>query len=177
MSELVERVAVLRDEVLDAAGGGASDSCSELFEAVLSALTLGSESVAGIEVTVQDAVARRLAWGDPEAQLLADAEWVFDRMMVAVERGFRSADDRMVVIEAMTQVAVMVSRAIAMHAVARAARDRATRLREEMAQRQLRDAVEKQVQRLTERGRASSERTTAPAAPAPDRAAGKRKDR
>lgn len=189
MSELVERVAVLRDEVLDAAGGGASDSCSELFEAVLSALTLGSESVAGIEVTVQDAVARRLAWGDPEAQLLADAEWVFDRMMVAVERGFRSADDRMVVIEAMTQVAVMVSRAIAMHAVARAARDRATRLREEMAQRQLRDAVEKQVQRLSERGKSSSERTTTTAAPAtekkaaveragPERAAGKqRKDR
>jgi hypothetical protein len=159
MTELVERVAVLRDEVLDAAGGGASDSCSELFEAVLSALTLGSESIAGIEVTVQDAVARRLAWGDPENQLLSDCEWVFDRLMVAVERGFRDADDRMVVIEAMTQVAVMVSSAIALHAVARAARDRATRLREEMAQRQLRDAVEKQVQRLA--GRMSTVTATA----------------
>lgn len=172
MTELVERLAVLRDEVLDAAGGGASDSCSELFEAVLSALTLGSESVAGIEVTVQDAVARRLAWGDPENQLLADCEWVFDRLMVAVERGFRDADERMVVIEAMTQVAVMVSSAIAMHAVARAARDRATRLREEMAQRQLRDAVEKQVQRLAGRmstataiaATAASERPTVTAA-------------
>lgn len=159
MTDLVERVAVLRDEVLDEAGGGASDSCSELFEAVLSALTLGSESVAGIEVTVQDAVARRLAWGDPENQLLSDCEWVFDRLMVAVERGFRDADDRMVVIEAMTQVAVMVSSAIALHAVARAARDRATRLREEMAQRQLRDAVEKQVQRLA--GRMSTVTATA----------------
>lgn len=158
MNELVERVAVLRDEVLDAAGAGASDSCSELFEAVLSALTLGGESVAGIEVTVQDAVARRLAWGDPEAQLLADAEWVFDRLMVAVDRGFRVADDRMAVIEAMTQVAVMVSRAIALHAVARSAKDRASRLREEMAQRQLRDAVEKQLQRLS--GKNALERGT-----------------
>jgi hypothetical protein len=158
MTELVERVAVLRDEVLDAAGAGASDSCSELFEAVLSALTLGSESVAGIEVTVQDAVSRRLAWGDPEGQLLVDAEWVFDRLMVAVERGFRDPDDRMAVIEAMTQVAVMVSRAIALHAVARSAKDRASRLREEMAQRQLRDAVEKQLQRLS--GRSAVDRGT-----------------
>ena len=158
MTDLVERLAVLRDEVLDAAGAGASDSCSELFEAVLSALTLGSESVAGIEVTVQDAVARRLAWGDPEGQLLADAEWVFDRLMVAVERGFRVADDRMAVIEAMTQVAVMVSRAIALNAVARSAKDRASRLREEMAQRQLRDAVEKQLQRLS--GKNAQERGT-----------------
>lgn len=164
MTDLVERLAVLRDEVLDAAGGGASDSSAELFEAVLSALTLGSESVAGIEVTVQDAVARRLAWGDSEAQLLSDCEWVFDRLMVAVERGFRLADDRMVVIEAATQVAVMVSSAIAMHAVARAARDRATRLREEMAQRQLRDAVEKQVQRVA--GRMSTA-TPAPASAGP----------
>lgn len=165
MTELVERLAVLRDEVLDAAGGGANDSASELFEAVLSALTLGSESVAGIDVTVQDAVARRLAWGDSEAQLLSDCEWVFDRLMVAVERGFRDADDRMVVIEAATQVAVMVSSAIAMHAVARAARDRATRLREEMAQRQLRDAVEKQVQRLA--GRMTTA-TPAPVATSPN---------
>lgn len=158
MSDLVERLAMLRDEVLDAAGGGASDSCSELFEAVLSALTLGSESIAGIEVTVQDAVARRLAWGDPEPQLLSDAEWVFDRVMVAVDRGIHEADDRMVIVEAATQVAVMVARAIAMHAVARAARERASRLREEMAQRQLRDAVEKQVQRIS--GRNASERGT-----------------
>jgi hypothetical protein len=158
VTDLVEQLAVLRDEVLDAASGAVSDSCAELFEAVLSALTLGSESVAGIEVTVQDAVARRLAWGDPEAQLLSDAEWVFDRLMVAVDRGFREAEDRMVVIEAATQVAVMVARAIALHAVARAARDRATRVREEMAQRQLRDAVEKQVQRIS--GRNAAERGT-----------------
>ncbi|MEZ4360951.1 MAG: hypothetical protein R3B48_12280 [Kofleriaceae bacterium] len=154
MSELVDRVAVLRDEVLDAAGGGSSDSCAELFEAVLSALTLGSESVAGIEATVQDAVSRRLAWGASEVQLLADNAWVFERLIAAVERAFRDHDEEMVVIEAATHVSVMVSRAIAMSGVARAAHDRAARVREEMAQRQLRDAVDKQAQQLA--GRSSS---------------------
>lgn len=153
MSDLVERVAVLRDEVLDIAGVGASDACAEIFEAVLAALTLGTDSIAGIDVTVQDVVARRLAWGDPEAQLLADAEWLFDRLLIAAERAFRDYDDQMVVVEAATQVAVMVSRALARHAVERAARDRASRLREEMAQRQLQDAVDKQAQRLAARER------------------------
>ena len=50
----------------------------------------------------------------------------------------------MVVIEAATQVAVTVARAVALAAVNRATRDRAARLREEMAQRQLKDVFEKQ---------------------------------
>jgi hypothetical protein len=157
VNDLVDRVAVLRDEVLDIAAGGSSDGCAEVFEAVLAALTLGSESIAGIDSTVHDAVARRLAWGDPEAQMLADAEWVFDRLMLAVERAFGDFDDQMVVIEATTQVSMMLSRAIAMHAVARAARDRATRIREEMAQGQLRDAVEKQAQRSAKRTTVSAD--------------------
>ncbi len=158
INDLVERVSVLRDEVLDVAGLGASDACSELFDAVLSALTLGSDSVAGIDVTVQDAVSRRLAWGDSEAQLQADAEWLYDRLLIAVERAFRDYDDQMVVIEAATQVAVMLSRALARHAVARATRDRASRIREEMAQRQLLDAVDKQAQRIAVKEREAAER-------------------
>jgi hypothetical protein len=43
-----------------------------------------------------------------------------------------------------TQVAVTVSRVVALAAVARAARDRAARTREEMAQRQLQEVLEKQ---------------------------------
>ena len=77
--------------------------------------------------------------------MLADAELVFDRLMVAIERAFRDPADQMVVIEAATQVAVTVARVVALAAVAtRASRDRAARLREEMAQRQLKDVLEKQ---------------------------------
>jgi hypothetical protein len=50
----------------------------------------------------------------------------------------------MVVIEAATQVAVTVARVVSLAAVSRATRDRADRLREEMAQRQLKEVLEKQ---------------------------------
>ena len=150
--DLTEAVRVLRDEVLDTVHHGDRDPPgAEVFDALLRALAIGGESVPGLDLTLHDAVARRLAWGDSEESVLADAELVFDRLMVSVERAFRDLDDQMVVIEAATQVAVTVSRVVALAAVARAGRDRAARTREEMAQGQLRDALDKQqatIQRL-----------------------------
>ncbi|HEU0037505.1 MAG TPA: hypothetical protein VFQ53_43135 [Kofleriaceae bacterium] len=144
-TDLPESVRFLRDEVLDTAEHGDRDPPgAEVFDAVLRALVVGGESVPGLDLQLHDAVSRRLAWGDSEEVVLADAEMVFDRLMVAVERAFRDPADRMVVIEAATQVAVTVSRVVALAAVARATRDRADRLREEMAQRQLREVLEKQ---------------------------------
>ena len=151
-ADLTEAVRVLRDEVLDTAEHGDRDSPgAEVFDALLRALAVGGESVPGLDLTLHDSVARRLAWGDSEEAVLADAELVFDRLMVSVERAFRDLDDQMVVIEAATQVAVTVSRVVALAAVARAGRDRAARTREEMAQDQLRNALDKQkatIQRL-----------------------------
>jgi hypothetical protein len=150
--DLTEAVRVLRDEVLDTVHHGERDPPgAEVFDALLRALAIGGESVPGLDLTLHDAVARRLAWGDSEESVLADAELVFDRLMVSVERAFRDLDDQMVVIEAATQVAVTVSRVVALAAVARAGRDRAARTREEMAQGQLRDALDRQqatIQRL-----------------------------
>jgi hypothetical protein len=139
--DLTEAVRVLRDEVLDTVHHGDRDPPgAEVFDALLRALAIGGESVPGLDLTLHDAVARRLAWGDSEEAVLAE-----------VERAFRDLDDQMVVIEAATQVAVTVSRVVALAAVARAGRDRAARTREEMAQGQLRDALDKQkatIQRL-----------------------------
>jgi hypothetical protein len=150
--DLTEAIRVLRDEVLDTVRHGDRDPPgTEVFEALLGALAIGGESVPGLDLTLHDAVARRLAWGDSEEEVLADAELVFDRLMVSVERAFRDVEDQMVVIEAATQVAVTVSRVVALAAVARASRDRAARTREEMAQDQLRDALDQQqatIQRL-----------------------------
>lgn len=150
--DLTEAVRVLRDEVLDTVRFGDRDPPgAEVFDALLRALAIGGDSVPGLDLTLHDAVARRLAWGDSEEAVLADAELVFDRLMVSVERAFRDLDDQMVVIEAATQVAVTVSRVVALAAVARAARDRAARTREEMAQGQLKDALAEQkatIQRL-----------------------------
>lgn len=143
--DLVEAVKVLRDEVLDTVEHGDRDPPgAEVFDALLAALTIGGESVPGLDLTLHDSVTRRLAWGDSEEAVLADAEMVFDRLMIAVERALRDPADRMVVIEAATQVAVTVARVVSLAAVGRAARDRAARLREEMAQRQLREVLEKQ---------------------------------
>jgi hypothetical protein len=143
--DLLESVKVLRDEVLETVEHGDRDPPgTEVFDALLRALQIGGESVPGLDVTLHDSVARRLAWGDSEEAVLADAERVFDRLMIAVERAFRDPADRMVVIEAATQVAVTVSRVVSLAAVGRAARDRAARLREEMAQRQLKEVLEKQ---------------------------------
>jgi hypothetical protein len=143
--DLVDAVNVLRDEVLETQEHGDRDPPgAEFFEAVLRALAVGGDSVPGLDLTLHDAVSRRLAWGDREEVVLADAEMVFDRLIVAVERAFRDPADRMVVFEAATLVAVTVARVVAMAAVARASRDRAARLREEMAQRQLKEVLEKQ---------------------------------
>ena len=143
--DLVERVLVLRDEVLDTVEHGDRDPPGqEVFDALLRSLAGGTESMPGVDLAIHDAVARRLAWGDTEEIVLADAELVFDRLITAVERAFVDPDDQLAVTEAATQVAVGVARVVAMAAVARAGRDRASRLREELGQRQLRAALDKQ---------------------------------
>jgi hypothetical protein len=145
MSELAERIAVLRDEVLDTAEHGDREPPGgEVFEAIVRALSVGGESVPGLDLALHEAAARRLAWGDTEEAVLADAELVFDRLIVAAERAFRAPMDQLLVVEAATQVAASVARVVAMHAVHRGGRDRAARLREEMTQRQLREALDKQ---------------------------------
>ncbi|HEY0195436.1 MAG TPA: hypothetical protein VGC42_30180 [Kofleriaceae bacterium] len=143
--DLTEAVRVLRDEALDTAlHGDREPPGAEVFDALLRALSVGGESIPGLDLQLHDAVARRLAWGDSEESVLADAEQVFDRLLVSIERALRAPDDQLVVIEAITQVAVTVSRVVAIAAVARAGRDRATRMREEQAQRQLREVLDKQ---------------------------------
>ena len=144
-ADMYEAVSVLRDEVLDTVEHGDRDPPgAEVFQALLRALSVGGESVPGLDLQLHDSVTRRLAWGESEEGVLADAEMVFDRLMIAVERALRDPADRMVVIEAATQVAVTVARVVALAAVGRASRDRAARLREELAQRQLREVLEKQ---------------------------------
>lgn len=142
---MMGQVRVLRDEVLDTAEQGDRDPPgTEVFDAVLRALQLGGDTVPGLDLALHDAVSRRLAWGDTEEMVLADAELVYDRLLVATERAFRDPGDRMVVIEAATLVAVTIARVVSSAAIARGTRDRATRLREELAQRQLREVLEKQ---------------------------------
>ena len=63
---------------------------AEVFDAVLRALAVTGETE-GVDLNLHDSVTRRLAWGDSEEVVLADAEMVFDRLMVAIER-FRAPE-------------------------------------------------------------------------------------
>jgi hypothetical protein len=144
-ADLIEAVSVLRDEVLETAQHGDREPPgTEVFEALLRALSIGGEPAPGGDPVLDEAVARRLAWGDSEEAVLGDAELVFDRLLAAADRALRDPDGQIAVIEAMTQVAVAVSRVVAGAAVVRAGRDRAARSREDMMQRQLKDALAKQ---------------------------------
>jgi hypothetical protein len=143
--DLIEAIKVLRDEVLDTVErGDRAPPGSEVFDALLRALSVGGDSAPGLDLQLHDSVARRLAWGDTEEAVLIDAENVFDRLMVAIERSFDDPADRMVLIEAATQVAVTVARVVSLAGVARVNRDRGARLREELAQGQLKDVLAKQ---------------------------------
>lgn len=144
-ADMAEAVQVLRDEVLDTVEHGDRDPPgAEVFDAIVRSLAIGGESVPGLDLQLHDAISRRLAWGESEENVLADAEMVFDRLLVAVERAIRDPADQMVVTEAATLVAVTVARVVSLAAVGRASHDRAARLREEMAQRQLKEVLQKQ---------------------------------
>ena len=143
--DLTQAVRALRDDILDTVHHlDREPPGAEVFDALLRALSIGGDSVPGLDLALHDSVARRLAWGDAEEAVLADAEVIFDRIIAAIAIAFPDPDEQMVVIEAATQVAVTVSRVVALAAVARAGRDRAARLREEMAQQQLKEVLEKQ---------------------------------
>lgn len=144
-ADMFEAVQVLRDEVLATVDHGDRDPPgTEVFDAILRALAMNGESLPGLDLQLHDAVSRRLAWGDGEERVLADAEVVFDRLMVAVERAFRDPADQMVVVEAATLVSTTVARIISQAAVNRASHARAARMREEMSHRQLREVLERQ---------------------------------
>jgi hypothetical protein len=142
---LAERIQVLRDEVLDTVEQGDRDPPgAEVFEALLRALGTTDTGHEPIDLTLHDAIARRLAWGDTEEVVLTDAAEVFGRLMVAVGRAMRDPEDQAAVAEVAGEVLTAVARIVALSALGRGGRDRAAHTREELAQRRLKDALAEQ---------------------------------
>jgi len=151
---LAERVAVLRDEVLDTAVRGDSDPLgAEIFDAVIRCLASYEATDPGIDLALHDAVSRRLAWGDDEHTIVTDADDVCERLLTAARRALGSPAEEMTVVEAATQVACAAARIVAMAAVGRAGRDRAALLREHATITRLREAISKQEEELNRLGR------------------------
>ncbi len=157
---VADRVMVLRDEVLETAEQGQADPPgAEIFDAIVRALIVEGETEPGLDHTLHDAVSRRLAWGDREDTLLADADRVCERLLVAAQRSFTDPAEEMTIAETAAEVVAAVARMVAMAAVARAGRERAARMREELAGKRLREAIDRQKVELArlERQRSSSD--------------------
>ena len=150
---LSDRLLVLRDEILQTADiGDREPPGAEVFDAIVRALVVENETNPGLDHTLHDAITRRLAWGDTEEEVLANASDVCQRLMVAAQRSFTEPADEVEVVAQATQVACAAARIVAQAALGRAGRERAARLREEMGQRRLRDALKRQKQELERLG-------------------------
>ena len=144
-ASLAERLLVLRDEVLEISERPDGDPPGvEVFDAIVRIAASQGETVPGLDLQLHDAIARRLAWGDREEAILADTEAVFARLMKATQRAFRDPAAEMLITEITAEVVCRAARVVALAAVARAGRERAARLREELAQRRLKDALAQQ---------------------------------
>ncbi len=148
--DISERFAVLRDEALNCTEFGESAPGSELFEAILSNLVHYGETEPGFDLSLQDALSRRLAWGDDPATVAVDCETVCKRLIGATPRSFTDPGEATLVIAMITEVTCTASRHIARMAVQRASRERALGRRETMVHRQLSTAIEHQEQLIDE---------------------------
>jgi hypothetical protein len=136
----------LRDEVLDAAGG--PDSGGEVFDAFIRLLADRGDTSPGLDLTLHDAVSRRLAWGEGEAAVLAESDAVCRALLAAAQRVIPDALDETDIIEAIADVGCATARIIALASLGRSARERAAQMREELAQNRLRQALERQQEEI-----------------------------
>ncbi len=142
---LADRVLVLRDEVLDTAEVGEADPPGvESFDAIVRAVLAEEATSPGLDLALHDSISRRLAWGEREDTVLADTDMVCRRLLGASQRAFRDPTEEMLVTEIATEVVCAAARVVAQSALSRAGRERAARLREELAQRRLTEALERQ---------------------------------
>jgi hypothetical protein len=104
--------------------------------------------VPGIDHALHDAIARRLAWGDSESRVLADAREVCHRLLAACRRALRDPAEEMRVAAAVAEAGSAAARILILLVLGRVARERAALLREELAQDRLLQAVERQREEL-----------------------------
>ncbi len=148
--EMSERLEVLRDEALNTTEYGDDAAGAELFDAVVSRLARINDTDLGLDMSLHDALSRRLAWGESPSTIIADCDMVAKRLLAAVQRSFRDPEDTAYVATIIADVSCAAARHLARNAVSRASRERAQQRREMMVQRQLATALGDQDQRIQE---------------------------
>ena len=147
MSNVVaERLRRLCDEVLRSAERPDAHSENgpagiEIYDAVVRTALIAGDTSPGIDMALHDAIKRRLAWGDSEADVLRDIRGVFERLVAAAKHAFTEPAEEMIVLDTALEVCFAASRIVALAAAGRAGKERAARMREETAQVHLKDAL------------------------------------
>lgn len=150
-AHLADRLAVLRDEILDTAElGDQHGRGAELFDAILRQLSTRDETNPGLDLSLHETLSRRLAWGEPEAALLAELDAVCRGLVRAAGRALRDPYDQMDAVRAATDVASAAARLIARAAASRASRERTAERREAAAQERLEEALARQAEAIAE---------------------------
>ena len=91
--DLRERLEVLRDEALNTSEYGADAPGSEVFDAIVSRVTRMNDTEPGLDMSLRDALNRRLAWGESPSTIIVDCDNVGKRLLAAVQRSFRDPED------------------------------------------------------------------------------------
>jgi hypothetical protein len=146
--DLSERLEVLRDEALNTSEYGADAAGSEVFDAILSRVARMHETEPGLDMSLRDALNRRLAWGESPSTVIVDCDNVGKRLLAAVHRSFRDPEDAAKVVVVIAEVSCAAARHLARNAVQRASKERALQRREMMVQRQLAAALGQQDERI-----------------------------
>ena len=148
---LSDRLWVLRDEILNTAESGNNDPPgAEIFDAIFRAVLAQEETASGLDLTLHDALSRRLAWGESENDVLARTDYIFSRLVKAVDRAFEDTDEERMILEIATEVVCAAARIVTLASLGKAGRERTAKLREELAQRTLEEAYQRQLEELEE---------------------------
>lgn len=146
---LAHQVEVLRDEVFERADlATGPERGTEVFDAVVRQLVSAGQTSPGLDLALHEAIARRLAWGESEHEVLADADAVCKRLVTAAQRAFPVEVDRIAVVSTTAAVACTAARIVALAVVGRASRERAAARRETSATERLERALARQEARL-----------------------------
>lgn len=142
--DMKERFSVLRDEALNCSEYGNDAPGGEIFEAILGRVGTMGDTDPGLDLSLQDALSRRLAWGENPATVIVDCDGVCKRLLSATRRSFPDPEEATRITGIITDVACATARHIARIAVQRASKERALQRREAMVQRQLSSALTQQ---------------------------------
>lgn len=145
---LARQLQVLRDEALNCSELGEDAPGGEIFDTIVHRVEGQRDE---IDLSLHEALSRRIAWGENEGTIIADSDAICRRLIAAIHRSFSQPEDVSMLIAIVTDVSCAACRHIAITAAQRTGRQRARQRRESMVHGQLKTAIEQQESLLREK--------------------------